>query len=429
MHLITSQPDSSHSSATVEGVALADIAAEFNTPCYVYSRAALVAAYAAYRSTLVTHGMGGRSLICYAVKANANLAILNLFAHLGAGFDIVSGGELARVLAAGGHAEKIVFSGVGKSRAEMRAALSAGIHCFNVESASELDQLNAVARELDTRAPISLRVNPDVDPKTHPYISTGLKSAKFGIAIDAAFALYQYAASLPHLAVKGIDCHIGSQLLDPAPAAEAVDKVLALVDQLARANIPLAHIDIGGGMGIQYRSDEPAPAVADYLAPILEKLAARKEHIILEPGRSLVGNAGLLLTRVMVTKPGEEKNFAIVDAAMNDLMRPALYDAYHEIRKVGAGDTAARDEQHWEIVGPVCESGDFLGHDRNLALAEGDLLAILSTGAYGMAMASNYNTRPRAAEVMVDGNHVHLIRRRETVAELFALESMLPAHR
>lgn len=445
MHLITSQPDSSHPSATVEGVALADIATEFNTPCYVYSRAALVAAYAAYRSTLVTHGMGERSLICYAVKANANLAILNLFAHLGAGFDIVSGGELARVLAAGGHAEKIVFSGVGKSRAEMRAALTAGIHCFNVESASELDQLNAVAGELNTRAPISLRVNPDVDPKTHPYISTGLKSAKFGIAIDAAFALYQYAASLPHLAVKGIDCHIGSQLLDPAPAAEAVDKVLTLVDQLAAANIPLAHIDIGGGMGIQYRSDEPAPAVADYLAPILQKLAGRKEHIILEPGRSLVGNAGLLLTRVMVTKPGEEKNFAIVDAAMNDLMRPALYDAFHDIIKVGtpgvlpsgrAGDTAqsqplpataAKDEQCWEIVGPVCESGDFLGHDRNLALAEGDLLAILSAGAYGMAMASNYNTRPRAAEVMVDGNQVHLIRRRETVAELFALESVLPA--
>jgi diaminopimelate decarboxylase len=279
-------------------------------------------------------------------------------------------------------------------------------------------------------------VNPDVDPKTHPYISTGLKSAKFGIAIDAAFALYQYAASLPHLAVKGIDCHIGSQLLDPAPAAEAVDKVLALVDQLAAANIPLAHIDIGGGMGIQYRSDEPAPAVADYLAPILQKLAGRKEHIILEPGRSLVGNAGLLLTRVMVTKPGEEKNFAIVDAAMNDLMRPALYDAFHDIIKIGTpgvlpsgrvGDTAVRDEQRWEIVGPVCESGDFLGHDRNLALAEGDLLAILSAGAYGMAMASNYNTRPRATEVMVDGNQVHLIRRRETVAELFALESVLPA--
>jgi len=427
MRLTTSHPDG----LFVEGVALTDIAARFGTPCYVYSRAALTAAYAEYRNTLNAQGFSSRALICYAVKANASLAILNLFANLGAGFDIVSGGELTRVIAAGGNPEKIVFSGVGKSREEMRAALAAGIHCFNVESASELTQLNAVAAELNTRAPISLRVNPDVDPKTHPYISTGLKSAKFGIAIDAAFALYQYAASLPHLLVKGIDCHIGSQLLDPAPAAEAVDKVLALVDRLARANIPLAHIDIGGGMGIQYRSDEPAPAVADYLAPILEKLARRKEHIILEPGRSLVGNAGLLLTRVMVTKPGEEKNFAIIDAAMNDLMRPALYDAYHEIviagKKVGAGETAQTTKQCWEIVGPVCESGDFLGHDRDLALAEGELLAILSAGAYGMAMASNYNTRPRAAEVMVDGNQVHLIRRRETVAELFALESILPA--
>ena len=440
MRLTTSHPDG----LFVEGVALTDIAARFGTPCYVYSRAALTAAYAGYRNTLNAQGFSSRALICYAVKANASLAILNLFANLGAGFDIVSGGELARVIAAGGNPEKIVFSGVGKSREEMRAALAAGIHCFNVESASELTQLNAVAAELNTRAPISLRVNPDVDPKTHPYISTGLKSAKFGIAIDAAFALYQYAASLPHLLVKGIDCHIGSQLLDPAPAAEAVDKVLALVDQLAKANIPLSHIDIGGGMGIQYHPDEPAPAVADYLTPILEKLAGRNEHLILEPGRSLVGNAGLLLTQVMVLKPGEEKNFAIVDAAMNDLMRPALYDAYHEIAKVSAGNTpqneypwgaprsqplfgmAKTTEQRWEIVGPVCESGDFLGHDRDLALAEGDLLAILSAGAYGMAMASNYNTRPRAAEVMVDVDKAHLIRRREAVAELFALESVLP---
>lgn len=415
--------------AHVEGVTLQEIAARFGTPCYVYSRAALVAAYAAYHSTLLTHGLGERSLVCYAVKANANLAILNLFAHLGAGFDIVSGGELARVLAAGGKAAKVVFSGVGKTREEMRAALAAGIHCFNVESAGELDQLNAVAGELGTRAPISLRVNPDVDPKTHPYISTGLKTAKFGIPIDAAFELYRYAASLPHLQVKGIDCHIGSQLLDPAPAAEAVDKVLALVDRLAAAGLPLAHIDIGGGMGIQYRSDEPAPGVADYLAPTLAKLAGRGEQIILEPGRSLVGNAGLLLTRVLVTKPGAEKNFAIVDAAMNDLMRPALYDAFHDIQKVGSGETAATAVQRWEIVGPVCESGDFLGHDRDIALAEGDLLAIFSAGAYGMAMASNYNTRPRAAEVMVDGNHVHLIRRRETVDELFALEALLPEKR
>jgi diaminopimelate decarboxylase len=410
----------------VEGVALAEIAARFGTPCYVYSRAALTAAYAAYRDALQAHGMAGRSLICYAVKANSNLAILNLFAGLGAGFDIVSGGELARVLAAGGDANRIVFSGVGKSHAEMRAALEAGIHCFNVESASELEHLSAVAGSVGRRAAVSLRVNPDVDPKTHPYISTGLKSAKFGVAFDEAFDLYRRAATLPHIAVRGIDCHIGSQLLDPAPAAEAADKVLALVDRLAAAGIVLEHIDLGGGMGIQYRADEPAPAAADYLAPMLSRLAGRREKLMFEPGRSLVGNAGLLLTRVEILKPGEEKHFAVVDAAMNDLMRPALYDAWHDIVKVGAGSTAKGEAMSYEIVGPVCESGDFLGHDRLLALDEGDLLAILSAGAYGMAMASNYNSRPRAAEVMVDGETVHLIRRREDVAQLFALESTLP---
>ncbi|MCX7155978.1 MAG: diaminopimelate decarboxylase [Rhodocyclales bacterium] len=410
----------------VEGVALAEIAARFGTPCYVYSRAALTAAYAAYRDALQAHGLAQRSLICYAVKANSNLAILNLFARLGAGFDIVSGGELARVLAAGGDANKIVFSGVGKSRAEMRAALEAGIHCFNVESASELEHLSEVAGSVGRRAPVSLRVNPDVDPKTHPYISTGLKSAKFGVAFDEAFDLYRRAATLPHIAVKGIDCHIGSQLLDPAPAAEAADKVLALVDRLAAAGIVLEHIDLGGGMGIQYRADAPAPAAADYLAPMLSRLAGRREKLMFEPGRSLVGNAGLLLTRVEVLKPGEEKHFAVVDAAMNDLMRPALYDAWHDIARVGADGTATGTAMSYEIVGPVCESGDFLGHDRLLALNEGDLLAILSAGAYGMAMASNYNSRPRAAEVMVDGSAVHLIRRREDVAQLFALESTLP---
>jgi diaminopimelate decarboxylase len=324
----------------VESVPLSDVAARFGTPCYVYSRAALTAAFGAYRDTLQGHGLLDRSLVCYAVKANSNLAILNLFARLGAGFDIVSGGELARVLAAGGKPEKIVFSGVGKSRAEMRAALEAGIHCFNVESASELGQLDEVAGSLGRRAPVSLRVNPDVDAKTHPYISTGLKTAKFGVAFDQAFELYRRAASLPHLAVKGIDCHIGSQLLDPAPAAEAADKVLALVDRLAAAGIALEHIDLGGGMGIQYRAEEPAPAASDYLAPMLAKLAGRREKLVFEPGRSLVGNAGLLLTRVEVLKPGEEKHFAVVDAAMNDLMRPALYDAWHDIVKVGAGDTA-----------------------------------------------------------------------------------------
>jgi diaminopimelate decarboxylase len=410
----------------VESVALADIAARFGTPCYVYSRAALTAAYGAYRDALQAHGLAERSLICYAVKANSNLAILNLFARLGAGFDIVSGGELARVLAAGGSPERIVFSGVGKSRAEMRAALEAGIHCFNVESASELEQLSEVAGSVGRRAPVSLRVNPDVDAKTHPYISTGLKTAKFGVAFDEAFDLYRRAASLPHIAVKGIDCHIGSQLLDPAPAAEAADKVLALVDRLAAAGIALEHIDLGGGMGIQYRADEPAPSAADYLSPMLAKLAGRREKLLFEPGRSLVGNAGILLTRVEVLKPGEEKHFAVVDAAMNDLMRPALYDAWHDIVKVGAGDTATGTPMSYEIVGPICESGDFLGHDRELALNEGDLLAILSAGAYGMAMASNYNSRPRAAEVMVDGDSMHLIRRRENVAELFALETVLP---
>jgi diaminopimelate decarboxylase len=410
----------------VEGVALTDIAARFGTPCYVYSRAALTAAYAAYRGAVQAHGLAERSLICYAVKANSNLAILNLFARLGAGFDIVSSGELARVIAAGGDPARIVFSGVGKSRDEMRAALEAGIHCFNVESASELGQLSEVAGSVGRRAPVSLRVNPDVDARTHPYISTGLKTAKFGVAFSEAFELYRRAAALPHIAVKGIDCHIGSQLLDPAPAAEAADKVLALVDRLAAAGIVLEHIDLGGGMGIQYRAEEPAPAAADYLAPMLAKLAGRREKLVFEPGRSLVGNAGLLLTRVAVLKPGEEKHFAVVDAAMNDLMRPALYDAWHEILKVGNGGTAAGATMLYEIVGPVCESGDFLGHDRELALREGDLLAILSAGAYGMAMASNYNSRPRAAEVMVDGSTMHLIRRRESVAELFSLESTLP---
>jgi diaminopimelate decarboxylase len=412
----------------VESVALSAVAARFGTPCYVYSRAALGAAYGAYRDTLQAHGLLDRSLVCYAVKANSNLAILSLFARLGAGFDIVSGGELARVLAAGGKAEKIVFSGVGKSRAEMRIALEAGIRCFNVESASELEQLSEVAGGVGRRAPVSLRVNPDVDAKTHPYISTGLKTAKFGVAFGEAFDLYIRAASLPHIAVKGIDCHIGSQLLDPTPAAEAADKVLALVDRLAAAGIALEHIDLGGGMGIQYRAGEPAPSAADYLAPMLAKLAGRREKLLFEPGRSLVGNAGLLLTRVEVLKPGEEKHFAVVDAAMNDLMRPALYDAWHDIVKVGAGATTtmAANAMSYEIVGPVCESGDFLGHDRELALNEGDLLAILSAGAYGMAMASNYNSRPRAAEVMIDGASMHLIRRREEVAELFALESVLP---
>jgi diaminopimelate decarboxylase len=403
-----------------EAVPLPQIAATHGTPCYVYSRAALEAAYAGYVRALA----GRDALICYAVKANANLAILNLFARLGAGFDIVSGGELARVLAAGGDPAKVVFSGVGKSAEEMRAALAAGILCFNVESAAELDALNGIAGGLGLRAPVSLRVNPDVDPKTHPYIATGLKTSKFGIPFEEALPLYRRAQGLPHLAIRGIDCHIGSQLLDPAPAAEATAKLVGLVDALAREGIALRHIDLGGGMGIRYR-DESVPSAAEYLAPLLAVLSGRKEKLLLEPGRSLVGNAGVLLTRVAVLKHGADRNFAVVDAAMNDLARPALYDAWHDIvvTEVSRGSTAA---QSYEIVGPVCESGDFLGHDRRLALAEGDLLAILSAGAYGMAMSSNYNSRPRAAEVVVDGNAVHLVRSRERIEQLFADERVCP---
>jgi diaminopimelate decarboxylase len=403
----------------VERVPLADIAARFGTPCYVYSRAALTAAYSGYRDALA----GRDATICYAVKANSNLAILNVFARLGAGFDIVSGGELARVLAAGGDAAKVIFSGVGKSRTEMRQALEAGIGCFNIESPNELGRLNEVAGALGKRAPIAFRVNPNVDPKTHPYISTGLKSSKFGVAYDDALALYRKARALPHIQIRGIACHIGSQLLDPAPAGEAAAKVAALADALAAEGIALDHIDVGGGMGIRYREDDTVPSHAEYLKPLLTALAGRKERLMLEPGRSLVGNAGLLLTRVEFLKHGEAKNFAVVDAAMNDLARPALYDAWHDIVPVAR---RAGTEETWEIVGPICESGDFLGSARPLALAEGDLLAVLSAGAYGMAMSSNYNTRPRAAEVMVDGDAVHLIRKREEIAQLFAGEAVLP---
>jgi diaminopimelate decarboxylase len=402
----------------VEDLPLSDIAARFGTPTYVYSRAALTAAFDAYKDALT----GRDALVCYAVKANSNLAILNVFARLGAGFDIVSGGELARVISAGGDPAKVVFSGVGKSAEEMRAALAAGILCFNVESAAELEQLNAVAGELGKKAPVSLRVNPNVDPKTHPYISTGLKSNKFGVAFEDARGLYRRAAALPNIEIHGLDCHIGSQLLDPAPAAEAAEKVLGLADELAADGITLSHLDFGGGMGIRY-SDEDVPTATEYLAQILKLTAGRKEKLLFEPGRSLVGNAGLLLTKVEVLKPGSEKNFAIIDAAMNDLMRPALYDAYHDIVPVTTGGAEAHC---WEVVGPVCESGDFLGHARDLPIATGDLLAIMSAGAYGMTMSSNYNTRPRAAEILVDGSNVHVARRRESVAELFALESVLP---
>jgi diaminopimelate decarboxylase len=402
----------------VESVPLGDIAARFGTPCFVYSRAALMASLDEFQQELEGHD----SLVCYAVKANSNLAILSLFARRGAGFDIVSLGELKRVLAAGADPQKIVFSGVGKSSAEMAYALNAGILCFNVESAPELERLNEVAASLGKRAPISLRVNPDVDAKTHPYISTGLKENKFGVAYDEALGTYRHAARLPNLEIVGIDCHIGSQLLDPAPFAEALDKLLQLIDQLAANGIDLHHIDLGGGLGIRYENEQ-APTVSAYLQPLLQKLRDRKLKILLEPGRRLVGNAGVLLTRVEYLKPGEVKNFAIVDAAMNDLARPALYDAWHDIVPVSPRGDLVRN---WEIVGPICESGDFIGRNRSLALEQGDLLAIMSAGAYGMAMSSNYNTRPRAAEVMVDGNQCHLIRRRETVEELYALESLLP---
>ena len=403
---------------TLEGVALADIAERFGTPTYVYSRAALTQAYEAYQRALGLR----KSLVCYAVKANSSLGILSVFARLGAGFDIVSRGELARVLAAGGDAGKVIFSGVGKSADEMRYALESGIGCFNVESAAELDRLNDVAGSMGKRAPIAFRVNPDVNPNTHPYISTGLRSNKFGVAFTEALDLYRKAATLPNIEISGIDCHIGSQLLDPAPMAEAADKILGLVDQLAREGITLDHIDLGGGLGIRYRDEEP-PTPTEYLKPLLERFAGRDEALCFEPGRSLVGNAGLLLTRIEYLKPGVEKSFAIIDAAMNDLARPALYDAYHEIVAVAPRAVPAT---RYEVVGPICESGDFLGHDRDLSVETGDLLAILSAGAYGMTMSSNYNTRPRAAEVLVDGDTVHVIRDRETLEHLLKGERPLP---
>ncbi len=402
---------------SLEGLPLTRLAEQFGTPSYVYSKAALTAAFAAWQKAL----SGRRALVCYAVKANSNLGILSVFARLGAGFDIVSGGELSRVLAAGGRADKVVFSGVGKTRDEMRQALQAGIRCFNVESAAELERLDAIAAELGVQAPVALRVNPDVDPKTHPYISTGLKGNKFGVAFADAQTLYLRARELPNLRVSGIACHIGSQLLDPAPIAEAAQKLADLVDRLATEGITLDHIDLGGGLGIRYK-DETPPAVADYLAPLLKVFAGRDEELCFEPGRSLVGNAGLLLTRIEYLKPGETKNFAIVDAAMNDLARPALYDAWHEVVEVVKRETPA---QAYDVVGPICESGDFLARERMLAVEEGDLLAILSAGAYGMTMSSNYNTRPRAAEIIVDGEQAHLVRARETIDALFADEKPL----
>lgn len=401
-----------------EAVPLTRIAEEFGTPCYVYSRAALTDGWHEFDAAFDAR----EHLVCYAVKANSSLAVLNLFARLGSGFDIVSGGELERVLAAGGDPRRTVFSGVGKSDHEMRRALAAGILCFNVESESELARLARVAAELGAVAPVSLRVNPDVDAGTHPYIATGLRQNKFGIPWRDALRLYRWASQQPHLRVEGVDCHIGSQLTELAPIVAALDRILDLVDRLEREGIAISHIDAGGGLGIRYRDESP-PAPGDYARALLGRVGRRRQKLLLEPGRALTGSAGLLLARIEYLKCGEERNFAVVDAAMNDLLRPALYDAWHDVLPVRIADGEARP---YDIVGPVCESGDFLARERPLAVREGDLLAIMSAGAYGMSMSSNYNTRPRAAEVMVDGATVYLIRKREAIADLFAHEFPLP---
>lgn len=401
-----------------EKVPLDAMAARFGTPCYIYSRAALESAYREFELACAERD----TLICYSVKANSNLALLNLLARLGSGFDIVSGGELARVLAAGGSAAKTVFSGVGKSEAEMHAALEAGVLCFNVESEGELDRLAAVANSVRKIAPVSLRVNPDVDPKTHPYIATGLRESKFGIPYDEALPLYRKAAKLAGLRVVGIDVHIGSQIVDAEPFVAALGKMLELVDALGATGVHLDHVDLGGGLGIRYR-DEAPPAARDYLGELFRRLGSRKLRILFEPGRSLVGNIGILLTRVEYLKHGAAKNFVVTDAAMNDLLRPALYDAWHDVLPVARrGDPARR----YDVVGPVCESADFLARERLLAVAPGDLLAVMSAGAYGMTMSSNYNSRPRPAEVIVDGETAHLVRERERVESLFASERLLP---
>ena len=402
----------------IEDVPLTRIAREYGTPCYVYSKAQLQSAYAELAAAFKNLDR----LICYAVKANSNLAVLNLLARLGAGFDIVSGGELERVIAAGGDPGKTVFSGVGKSAAEIRLGLERKILCFNIESEDELFRIDDLARAANLRAPISFRVNPDVDAKTHPYIATGLKSNKFGVAYADARALYRKAQSLGYVDIRGIDCHIGSQITELAPFADAIDKLLVLVDQLGEDGIALDHIDIGGGLGIRYNDEQP-PSFADYARVVEQRFQARKTKLLLEPGRALVGNAGVLLTRVEYLKRGVEKNFAIVDAGMNDLMRPALYDAYHQIVAVAARRQA---EILYDVVGPVCESGDFLARDRLLAIEQNDLLAILSAGAYGMSMASHYNTRAAPSEVMVDGSDIYEIRPREKISELFSSEKLLP---
>jgi diaminopimelate decarboxylase len=401
-----------------EDMPLSTIAEKFGTPAYVYSRAAFTQHYLSYAEALGSHP----GMICYAIKANSNLAVLNMLAKLGAGFDIVSGGELERVLRAGGEPSRIVFSGVGKTREEMARALDVGIFCFNVESEAELELLAQVAAEKQMVANISLRVNPDVDANTHPYISTGLKENKFGIDINRAPAVYQRASELPSLAIKGLDCHIGSQLTQLTPFLDALDRLLLLIDELHAAGISISHLDLGGGLGVTYR-DETPPAVATYMAAIKERLGDRPLSLMFEPGRSIAANAGVLLTRVMFLKPTEHKNFAIIDAAMNDNIRPSLYQAWQDIKPLKASDEAT---QLWDLVGPICETGDFLGKDRQLALKPDDLLAVMSAGAYGFSMSSNYNSRGRAAEIIVDGDQAFPVRARETVEDMLRGESLLP---
>ncbi len=402
-----------------EDVPVAEIARRFGTPAYVYSRATLERHYRAYDEAL----SGRPHLVCYAVKANSNLAVLNVLARLGAGFDIVSAGELERVLRAGGDAGKVVFSGVGKQEWEMKQALEAGVRCFNVESDTELDRLNRVAGELGVKAPVSLRVNPDVDAGTHPYISTGLKENKFGIDIAQVPAVYARAAELPHLEILGVDCHIGSQLTSVAPFLDALDRVLALIDTLAGQGIRIRHLDMGGGLGVTYQDERP-PEPSEYVQALAERMGDRSLELILEPGRSIAANAGILVTRVEFLKCTGHRNFAIIDAAMNDLIRPALYGAWQAIVPVRPHQDG--EDRAWDLVGPVCETGDFLGKDRSLCLAPGDLLAVRSAGAYGFVMSSNYNSRNRPPELMVDGDQVHLVRRRETLEDQLALESCLP---
>ncbi|WP_286695539.1 diaminopimelate decarboxylase [Spongiibacter sp. UBA1325] len=402
-----------------EDVSLRDIAQHYGSPCYVYSRAYLEQRFKEYSDAL----QGQDHLVCYAVKANSNIAVLNVLARLGAGFDIVSVGELERVLAAGGQADRVVFSGVGKTAEEMRRALEVGIYCFNVESEAELERLNEVAGEFGSKAPVSIRVNPDVDANTHPYISTGLRDNKFGIDIARAPAVYARAASLEHLDVKGVDCHIGSQLTDTSPFLDTVDRLLALLDELAAQGIQIKHLDLGGGLGVRYR-DEVPPSTADYIAAIRQRLGDRAVKLMFEPGRSIAANAGVLLTKVEFLKLNPHKNFAIIDAAMNDMLRPSLYQAWMDLLPVSPrSDGEAR---LYDVVGPVCETGDFLAKDRELRIESGDLLALASSGAYGFTMSSNYNSRGRAAEVMVDGDQHYLIRARETVADLMRGEAVLP---